>query len=226
MVAAVCISDRYSREISGRLHGLKRDHLGREQIELKARNLINRHTFIRKPGYVQFLDELFSAFLELPLAVFAVVMEGPFSPGPATANMLPNRYRYLVQRVELLAEHQNEMATLLFDGSASLFGGIGPQFNSFLYRSEEGRAASHITDAPSFVDSKSSAGIQIADLTASVIRQYEEAGLFRKAPPGDDGYLLAIRRWYRIIEQKKKDDLTSHDGYSRPAFFRMTRGDQ
>ena len=156
VVVAVCISDRDSREISARIHGLKKDYLGREEIELKAKNLINRHTFRRKPEYVQFLDEFFSSLLGLPLVVFAMVMEGPFNINPSTMHLLPNRYRYLVQRVELLAEDQDEMATLLFDGSASLFGGVGLQFNSFLYRSEEGRAASHVTDAPSFVDSKSS----------------------------------------------------------------------
>ena len=32
------------------------------------------------------------------------------------------------------------MAVIMFDGSANLYGGIGWQFNSFLYRSEEGRA--------------------------------------------------------------------------------------
>ena len=224
VVVAICMSDKDCRSISGRLHGLKRDNLGREQMELKGVNLLNRRTFRRKPDYVQFLDEFFSALLNLPINVFAMVMEGPFTSTPPGNNLLPNRFRYLVQRVELLAEDQNEMATLMFDGSANLYGGLGWQFNSYLYRSDEGRACVHITDAPSFVDSQTSSGIQIADLSASVIRQYEEAGLYRSAPPAGDQYLFAIRRWYRILEQKAKD-LVSHDGYSRPALFRMAAGE-
>ncbi|PKB71661.1 MAG: hypothetical protein BZY87_04100 [SAR202 cluster bacterium Io17-Chloro-G6] len=225
VVVAVCISDQNSRSISGRIHGLKRDILGRERIELKAVNLINRRTFRRKPEYVQFLDEFFSTLLNLPIDIFAMIMEGPFPAPIPNSPYLPNRFRFLVQRVELLAEEQDEMATLMFDGSAGLYGGVGWQFNGFLYRSDEGRASTHITDAPCFVDSQTSAGIQIADLVASVIRQYQEAELYRTAPPVGDLYLHAIRRWHRIIEQKVRDDLINHEGFERPALFRMVPGD-
>lgn len=194
-------------------------------MELKGVNLLNRHTYRRKPDYVNFLDEFFSAVLNLPLTIFAMVMEAPFPLIPPQPNLLPERFRYLVQRIELLAENMGEMATLMFDGSASLYGGLGWQFNGFLYRSDEGRACVHITDAPSFVDSKTSAGIQVADLTASVIRQYEEAELYRSAPPAGEQYLFAIRRWYRILEQKTRDDLISHDGFNRPGFFRLQVGE-
>ncbi len=204
VVAAVCISDADSRAISGRLHSLKRDNLGNERMELKARNLINRRTFRRKPDYQQFLEEFFSAVLNLPVTIFAAIMEQPFPCPSRESNILPNRFRYLVQRVELLAEERDEMATLMFDGQPNLYGGVGWQFNSFLYRHEEGRACTHITDAPSFVDSRASAGIQIADLTASVVRLYQEAELFRTGPPANDQFLFAIRRWYRIIEQKTR----------------------
>ena len=225
VVAAVCISDRNSRMINGRIHALKRDILGSERMELKGRNLINRPTFRRKPEFNQFLEEFFSAILNLPVTIFAMVMENPFSLPVAHADRLPNRYRYLVQRIELLAEQQDEMATIMFDGQPNLFGGVGWQFNGFLYRSDEGRACTHITDAPSFVDSKTSTGIQIADLAASVIRLYHEADIHRSAPPPGDHFLFAIRRWYRIIEEKTRSNLVSHEGDSRPGFFRMATGE-
>ena len=41
----------------------------------------------------------------------------------------------------------------------------------------------------------------LADMMASVIRQYEEAGLYRQAPSVGDTYLLTIRRWYNLIEE-------------------------
>ena len=62
-------------------------------------------------------------------------------------------------------------------------------------------------------------GVQIADMIASVIRQYEEAELYKSVPAGDT-FLLAIRRYHRIIEQKTVDQ-TSHDGYPRPGLYRM-----
>ena len=188
--------------MGGRIHGLKRDVLGKERKEMKGRNLINRATFRRKPDYVAFVEEFFSALLNLPVVIFAVIMERPSIPPPTTDSLiLPNQFRYLMQRVELLAELRNEMATVLFDGTAGQLGGLSFKFDSFLYRSEEGRACTHITDAPFFSDSKASSGIQIADMVASVIRQFEEAELYRGTPAGDL-FLLAIRRYYRIIEQK------------------------
>ena len=57
-------------------------------------------------------------------------------------------------------------------------------------------------------------------MIASVIRQYEEAELYKKTPVADP-FLLAVRRYYRIIEQKTIDQI-SHDGYPRPGLHRMS----
>ena len=186
---------------------------------MKGLRLINRATFRRRPDIVAFVEEFFSALLNLPITVFAVIIERPSVAPNAGDARLPDQFRFLTQRVQLLAESREEMATLLFDGSAGQLGGLSFKFSSFLYRSEEGRACTNITDTPFFGDSKASAGVQIADMIASVIRQYEEAELYRSVPTGD-AFLLTVRRYYRIIEQKTLDQ-TSHDGYGRPGLYRM-----
>ena len=224
VVVAACFSERDSRRISGRIHAMKRDLLNSERIELKGVKLLNRRTHRVKPDYLGFLEEFFSNLLNLPITLFAIIMEAPFGAGEQQDDFLPDRFRFLIQRIELLAETNDEMATIMFDGHPNLYGGLGWKFNSFLYRHEEGRACTHITDVPAFVDSETSAGIQIADMVASVIRQYESADLFRNAPPAGDHYLLAIRRWYHILEQLTRNDLVSHEGYERPSFFRMSVG--
>lgn len=219
VLVGVCISEVDARRVGGRLHGLKRDVLNRERMEMKGVNLLNRRTFRRKPEYVSFVEEFFSALLNLPLTIFAMIMERPTLNAVSENVYLPNYFRYLVQRIQLLAEDRNEMATLLFDGNGGLFGGLSGKFNSFLYRSEEGRACRNITDAPFFGDSRTSAGIQIADMAASVIRQYEEAQLYSRVPVGDQ-YLLAIRRYHRIIEQKTVDQI-NEEGFHRPGLYRV-----
>ena len=226
VVAAVCIEAEDSRLVSGRIHALKRDLLGRERerMELKALDLLNRRTYRRKPDYAAFLEEFFGALLNLPITVFGVIMQAPFSEGVDDNDLLPNRFRYLLQRIELLAEEKDKMATIMFDGAPNLYGDVGWKFNRFLYRSDEGRACTHITDAPAFVDSRTSAGIQIADMIASVLRQYEQAELFRAAPPPGDLYLYAIRRWYSIVERKTRD-LVSHDGEIRRGLHRLAAGE-
>jgi hypothetical protein len=206
--------------IGGRLHGMKRDVLNRERIEMKGVTLLNRHTFRRKPQHVAFVEEFFSSLLNLPVVIFGIITDRPLAVAPLDNLYLPRQFQFLVQRIELLAEQREEMATILFDGTGGLYGGLSRRFNSFLYRADEGRACTHITDAPFFVDSETSAGIQIADMAASVIRQYEENELFRRVPVGDQ-YLLAIRRYYRIIQQRTTD-LTSHDGFERPGLYRVS----
>ena len=212
--------------MSGRIHGIKRDLLGteRERMELKGTDLLNRRTFRRKQDYVAFIEDFFVTISNLPITVFAMIMQAPFDEQVDDGELLPNRFRYLVQRIELLAEERNKMATIMFDGAPNLYGGIGWKFNGFLYRSDEGRSCTHITDAPAFVDSETSAGIQIADMIASVIRQYEQAELYRSPPPQGDLYLYAIRRWYSMIERMTRD-LISHEGEIRRGLHRMREGE-
>jgi len=76
-----------------------------------------------------------------------------------------------------------------------------------------------ITDAPFFVDSRVTAGIQIADMAAGVIRICQEQGLYRNAPRGDT-FLSAIKRYYAVLEEKTKDLLTPQ-GEERPGFYFM-----
>ena len=220
VIVAVCLQERDARIVAGRLHGLKRDVLGKERMEMKGVRLINRSTFRRRTDVVAFVEEFFSALLNLPITVFAMIMERPVIAPDPDDMILPDQFRFLIQQVQLLAASRDEMATLLFDGGAGQLGGLSFKFSAFLYRSEEGRASTNITDTPFFGDSKASAGIQIADMIASVIRQYEEAELYRKTPVADP-FLLAVRRYYRIIEQKTIDQI-SHDGYHRPGLYRMS----
>jgi len=76
-----------------------------------------------------------------------------------------------------------------------------------------------IVDTPYFVDSKFTAGIQIADMVASAVRQYEENKLFLEVPRGDP-YLHSIQRYYEIAKSRTVD-LYTVDGFKRHGFHRM-----
>lgn len=199
---------------------MKRDVLQRERMEMKGARLLNKSVFRNRRDRVAFVEEFFSALLNLPVTIFAIVVERPTAPSQGDETFLPFYFQYLVERIQLLAEERDEMATLLFDGNGGNFGGLSTKFNSFLYRSIQGRQCGNITDAPFFVDSKITAGIQIADMVASVIRQYQQAELYKQTPVGDD-FLLAIRRYYRIIEQKTVNQVT-HEGDDRPGIYRLS----
>ncbi len=220
---AVCIREEEARFISGRLHFLKRNLIGKEDLEFKAKKLLNRGTFRRIPEKRELAEAFFDLLRNLPITVFAVIMERPESIPVTETVYLPNQFRYLLQRCDLLVQQTKDMITVLFDGDCQSYGGLSLKFNSFLYRSNEGRSMNTVTEAPFFVDSRVTCGIQIADMAAGTIRLYEENKLYQGIPTGDS-FLSAIRRYYLILEEKSKDQETA-EGYPRPGFYRMPEKD-
>ena len=173
VVVAVCFEEGDSRYISGRIHAMKRDILGKENAELKGRSLINRTTYRRQPQAVAFAEEFFDTLRNFPVTIFAMIMEAPFDMPEQGPRYLENRFRFLLQRIESLAEEQRSFANIHFDGQPNLYGGLSGRFSSYLFRSSEGQSSDLITDTPAFVDSASSIGIQIADMCAYVVRIYQ-----------------------------------------------------
>ncbi len=219
VVVAVCVSETNLRYVTSRIYGLKRQLLTAPDVELKATRLLTRGTFRRIDLKREFVESFFDLLRDLPIATFAIIMERPLEELPET-NLLPSQFRFLLERISLLAETRQEMATILFDGEGtSQSGGLSAKFRNYLYRSVEGRSRVSITDGPFFVDSRITVGIQIADMAAGVIRQYEENELFHTSP-ATDPYLHALRRYYRALQGMTVDQF-SPEGYVRHGFYRM-----
>ena len=224
VVVAVCFDEGDSRFISGRIHAMKRDILGKENAELKGRTLLNRPTFRRQSQAGAFAEEFFDTLRNFPITIFAMIMEGPFDSAEKDPSRLENRFRFLLQRIEALAEEQRSYANIHFDGQPNLYGGLSGRFSSYLFRSAEGQSSGLITDTPAFVDSASSVGIQIADMCAYVVRVYQENRLFSQPPPGGEVYLYAIRRWYGAINNRTRE-LSGPNNEPRPGLYLMGQGD-
>ena len=212
ILAAICFAQRDSRSINRQLFRIKRQLLGSERagLELKAHNLLKRSTFRRKPELRELVESVFDQLRNLPLTIFAVTMEQPVQVIPRQTIQLPRQYRYILQRVNALLLDEPSMAVVLADGDGSQYGGLSRKFEQYLNRYHEGQSMTKVVDTPYFVDSRFTTGIQLADLVAGVIRQYEEAELFRRPPP--DAYLTAIARYYGIISTKTRDDLADPTG--------------
>ena len=217
------------RNISGRLHALKRDVLGREGKELKGSGFLDRGTYRNKREYRTFGAEFFSAVCNMPVTIFAVIMRGPFGPVASDSVRLERRFQYLLERIDLLAEENKSMATVIFDGHHGSFKELSDKFTRFLYRSDRGRTMENITDTPFFVDSENSVGIQVADMCAYVIREYHENRL-NEGPPDlggpDHHWLSAIRRWYPSIYSSSRDFVFGQDGIRHGFHFLSHDGDQ
>ena len=221
VLAAVCFAQRDSRSINRQLFRTKRALLGpdRAGLELKAHSLLKRSTFNRKPELRELVESVFDQLRHLPLTIFAVTMEQPAQVIPRQTVHLPRQYRYILQRVNTLLLDEPSMAVVLVDGDGSQYGGLSKKFEQYLNRYHEGQSMTKVVDTPYFVDSRFTTGIQLADLVAGVIRQYEEAELFRRPPP--DAYLSAIARYYGIIAAKTKDMINPTGRFTWYGLHRM-----
>lgn len=132
------------------------------------------------------------------------------------------QFRHQLYRVNRYLElhHADELAAIMFDGDGSQFSGLAIRFSNWLYRTVGGQSLKHLADSPFFVDSKVTPGIQLSDMVASVVRQYEERGLFRGVPAGDS-FSSAIARYRKIAEEKTIDLEAPRGGFTWYGFNRM-----
>ena len=224
-IVAICLEEKDSRAIGRRLYAMKRDLLGpqRAETELKGKKLLRRKTYESSRACRAFAEDFFAALRNWEITIFAVILRAPFNDQPTVGGFLDMRFRYLLQRVELLASERDCYANVLFDGRGDQFKDLSRRFSGYLFRSNEGRASTHIADTPAFVDSATSAGIQIADMCAYAMRVYEENQLHATPPSQDDEYQRAVRSWYRYIESQTRN-LPSTDGVTLYGLHRLPAG--
>lgn len=222
VLTAACMNQQDCRDISRTMFSMKRSILGpeRQRVELKARHLLNRGTFRRVPDKRELVEQFFAELRDLPTILFAIIMERPSHDIPRDLPYLPTEYRYILQRAQLVLPPGERMAVILVDGDGSQYGGLATKFEAFLHRSREGWGLHRVMDAPFFVDSAITTGIQIADMAAGVIRLYEENQLFRGVPVGDP-FLSAVDRYYRICQDKTRDQVTP-EGWKCHGFHRVS----
>ena len=223
VVVAVCYDERHSCTINGRIYAIQRGILHSEQVEVKGTKYLSENAYLTDGEKWLFAQRFFSELATLPITVFATIMQNPFELPMSEENQLGDRFRFLLQRIDLLANECDASANILFDGRGRRFHKISRYFYNYLYRTAEGQACIHISDTPEFVDSKTSTGIQIADMCAYMIRVYQENWLFLEQPSHGNEYLHAIGRWYRIIERLTRN-LSTSSGANLPGLYRLPAG--
>ncbi len=226
VVVAVCFDESVSRDITRRIYAIKRNLLDSQQTEaeLKGTKLLKEKTYTRSRASRLFAEDFFAALSTWEVTIFATIMRAPFAARQKDG-LLETRFRYLLQRIDLLAAECGTHANVMFDGRGDEFRDLSRRFSGYLFRSNEGRRRLNITDSPAFVDSATSAGIQIADMCAYVISKYQEKQLFSLPPSQDDCYQRAVRSWYRYIESRTRD-FDGPDDVTWRGFYFFKPGDQ
>lgn len=226
VLLAVCMEEKHHRDASRSLYGVQKGILETEDFpELKATRLINQRTFRRHRKKWQLVEGLFGLIRDLEIVVFAIVVPRPERPLSLPDGHLPTPHRFLLQRVNALAEELDHYAILVYDGQGRNIQGIEMSscISKYVFRvAEYNKILSRIVDTPLFVDSGITPGVQIADACASVVRQYEEKRIGQFIKPGDL-YAFAISRFYRCVRAKTRDDLTDDYGKKLYGIYKMRR---
>lgn len=221
---AVCMPERIHRVVSRQLYSIEKVILGNEMVkELKAADLINRRTFTRIEQKRKLVERIFILMSSLEITSFAIIVPRPTRPLNLPKDHLPKPHAFLLQRINALAERNNQEAVLIYDGNGMNIQGMNmaSSISNYIFRvAEFNNMLRRIVDTPLFVDSKVTPGIQLADLAASVVRQYEEFCLNNRPLKGD-AYFAAIESYYQIARSKTVDDLKNDIGKPLYGFYRM-----
>ncbi|QGG54417.1 DUF3800 domain-containing protein [Paenibacillus sp. FSL W8-1187] len=177
VLAAVCIPKDEVRMIMQRMYALKMELYGRQDVELKAVNVLKPKSMTKNVTNKAFADRVVAEVLctILNLKVFAIVMDKPETPLEIERGTFPNHYRFLLQRINGYSHMRGKKCIVAFDsqdeGNDML---ISHKMKNYLFRSGEGISCTSIVESAFFVSSKVEEGIQLADLCAGVIRKYHE----------------------------------------------------
>jgi len=212
VLLAACIKESDAGHLFRSLFALQRSTLAgvvlnKDEQEGKAKEFMNRYAITKHVAKRAYAEGFFDMVNDLDLTVFGIVMEKPDKAPYEGPELLQCHHRYLFDRVErfMSEEHPNHMALPIYDaldpGSTRIF---AAGFNSFMSKSNAGRAMQHIVPSPLFVDSALTPGIQIADRFAYALRIYEENQLQRQGIVGD-AYLATMKRYAKIVWSKTKN---------------------
>lgn len=177
VLAAVCIPKDEVRNIMQRMYKIKMDIYGRYDVELKAVNVLKPKSLTKNSNNKEFADRVVDEILNniFNLRVFAIVMDHPESPLSTESGTFPNHYRFLLQRINGYSLTRGRKCVVCFDaqdeGNDMI---ISHKMKNYLFRSSEGNQCTSIVESAFFVSSKVEEGIQLADLTAGIIRKYYE----------------------------------------------------
>lgn len=185
VLLTLCMMEHDISDLTRRIYNIKERIFGPEDPnnprEIKSVNLLNPKSLTTRDKNKKLADEVIQTMLGYNVSVFAAVMHRPDSEIPRERpDILPNRYKYLLERVSYFAYEKNSMALLVYDEDAKdkiLWRGI----NNYLYKHEAGKNL-NILEMPLFVKSVITPGVQIADLMAGIVRHYYEKNLNQKEP--------------------------------------------
>ncbi len=172
----VCIRKRAIYDITASFHRLKRDILNNELIEIKSTDLVNKSTLnhpnLDKHRFLQSVVEQCIGHYDCKHA--AVVFKNSGNNQMSRDNRLPRHYIDCLWRIQAIAQEWriNDVVVIIDNNARKIDRNLAFAFNNYIYRSNGGNMLDRILPVPLFADSETTAGLQLADISAGIIRVY------------------------------------------------------
>jgi hypothetical protein len=168
--SAVMIAQETSRDFSRELFNLKKSWPDQSQQppELKGRILLSERKR-KRPDYCKLVDSILDLLERRKAVPFAVTSKGPVKSLKSGRTYFPKQLQFLLERVKnytALKSPQKLAVPVIDNVEDKTNRTIAEAMSNFLFRSAFGQAFAHMVDFPTFGDSRTTPGIQIADLVA------------------------------------------------------------
>ena len=114
------------------------------------------------------MDNILALLREMDFRLFAVIQKGPIGTFKSR-RYLQRPFQFFLERINEYTRRTNPelLATLIYDSIEDKANRvISESVTNFLYRHGLGKEFEHVMDFPTFGDSKTTPGLQIADLVA------------------------------------------------------------
>ena len=224
VLCGVCIKESDIKPLTQSIYQLKMRIFGKD-TEIKATSLIRRQVLNKKmTNNKQYVDELIKTACSFDIKIFAIIMDKPDNPVVMSEKLLPKHYKLLIKRIEYYCENYNyEKAILVFDEVTPRDDLIVAKcITKFLFMSELGKQFDRILEMPFFVSSEVTPAIQLADIFASIIRNYYECELDKKVKKDiNNQFDKWIKNLFTNLEKKTENLQQSTTGFIEYGFYKM-----
>lgn len=211
VLLAACVNERSLRPFFGDIRRIKLETIGNPDWEIKASETVIAKTLFRnRTAKINCVDRLVESAVRFDVRVFAVIMEHPRTLPSDSAPLLPIHFRLLLDRINRHALRCRSRALAIFDDRPDEAVLAGRFYRTFSAESSV-RPWGGIIEMPLFVDSRTTPGIQIADLLAGIVRKhYENLIVARPEFP-------ELSRWVeRLFGQIRKCTSNFTKAFGRP----------
>lgn len=205
-VYILCIRKRSIYDITAMLHRLKKNILANEYIEMKSTELINQSTLnhpdLNKAKFLQAVMEQCIDHADCRHA--AVVFKNSGQNQKNDNGRLPKHYIDALWRIESIARdwRASDVLTIIDNDRRKTDRNLAFAFNDYIYRSSGGNQLEKILPVPLFADSETTAGLQLADIGAGIMRNYYARSLYLEGTNADTIFLKKLNEYHGMIKKR------------------------